>query len=1144
MEGDLTGDGTAAGSASAAGWTWTAAGKTGTTQEYKSSAYLGFTPEMSASVILWDSEPRPQSICRDPIRTCSTDEAMAGNGVSGGSVPAATWFAAMKPLKDGQPDTFFRPASPAYLKGSASTQVPSVIGKNVDEAKAQLTAAGFTVNIAPRQNPAPRSTSSSTRTRSRPRCPAGRSRWPSRPAAPAADRCRRSGPLTVMIMPTASDRAGGGRFDRRGRGRRRWPGRRWSSRRLFALRRIDLPVLDPGAWPIRLLHLSDLHIVPGQQRKTAWVRALADLRPDLVINTGDTLSHLKAVPAAVAAFGDLLDVPGAFVFGNNDFYAPVRKSPHRYFLPSGESVPRGAPLPWQDLRAAQVERGWLDLNNAKGNITVRGQRIALAGVNDPYTRRDRYEQIAGPADRDAVVRIGVTHAPEPRVLDRFAADGYDLVLAGHTHGGQVRVPGIGALVTNCGIDRSRARGLSRWGSHTLLNVSAGLGTSPYLPMRFCCRPEATLITLQPADVRRAARRQRPTGRSPVDGPGHRSPSARLVQAFGVWRSLVARFVRDEEVAGSNPVTPTRMCSLDRRQAVVGSEQIAVQQRTPAAMLGSFAVGRKIPPMIVVHMGPSAGADGNFGRSVTIRPNCWRGGWRGSPEQADSGSIDVRGCDVGDQRAGGDSSSAQRVKRVPADRRPRCEHDRGLRSAEQRPGRSAAPTRRTVRRGSICGSPRRARRIVPDHCGRRGDRGRSICSADIVRECRTRNTRYHPAGRNGPTGAQFTACAAAGAGIDRARFGNPPCAAVGTVSRLRTAGWRIALDDVGADDMSLAFMPLLQPDIVKLDLSLVQKRPDAAVAEIMNAVNAYAESTGALLLAEGIESDKHLMVARALGARLGQGWMFGRPSTNLSQALPVGAIVFPSAPPAAADRSPFNCLPANTQLRVSTKPLLIEISKSLERQAMRFGGAGMVVSTFQQARYFTPLTARRYRSLVDRGGFVAAIGEGLSQEPVPGLRGADLADDDPVRSEWDIVVLAPHFSAALLARDLGDNGPDRARRFEFALTYDRTTVIAAAQSLLTRVLPTDWVRARIRLGHWGGRGDNISRRRRDGCRGAGECAIETTRPAGSGRGLARPTDRSVEPEPISDTSRIRPAASPDDRRRSGNCPLRDRQVQHY
>ncbi len=266
--------------------------------------------------------------------------------------------------------------------------------------------------------------------------------------------------------------------------------------RSFALRRVDLPVLDHGAWPIRVLHVSDLHIVPGQQHKIRWVSALADLRPDLVINTGDILSHRKAVPAALAAFGDLLDLPGAFVFGNNDFYAPTPKSPHRYFLPRDPTPRLGPGLPWQDLRAGMVERGWTDLNNVRTALDLRGQRIALAGVNDPYTRRDRYELIEGPAERDAVLRLGVTHTPEPRILDRFALDGYDLILAGHTHGGQVRVPGIGALVTNCGLDRSRARGVSRWGSHTMLNVSAGLGTSPYMPMRFCCRPEATLLTLR------------------------------------------------------------------------------------------------------------------------------------------------------------------------------------------------------------------------------------------------------------------------------------------------------------------------------------------------------------------------------------------------------------------------------------------------------------------------------------------------------------------------------------------------------------------------------------------------------------------------------------------------------------------------
>jgi predicted MPP superfamily phosphohydrolase len=267
-------------------------------------------------------------------------------------------------------------------------------------------------------------------------------------------------------------------------------------RHWFALRRIELPVLRPGSWPVRLLHLSDLHILPRQHRKAGWVRALADLRPDLVVNTGDTLAGPTTVPAAVSALDPLLDLQGAFVFGNNDFYAPVPKSPHRYFTRSTRLV-GGAALPWQDLRAAQVERGWQDLTNRRAALLIRGQRIALAGVDDAHLRRDRYSEIAGPAPEDAVIRIGVTHTPEPRVLDRFAEDGYDLVLAGHTHGGQVRIPGFGAVVTNSGLDRSRARGLSRWGSRMWLNVSAGLGNSPYMPVRFACRPEATLLTLVP-----------------------------------------------------------------------------------------------------------------------------------------------------------------------------------------------------------------------------------------------------------------------------------------------------------------------------------------------------------------------------------------------------------------------------------------------------------------------------------------------------------------------------------------------------------------------------------------------------------------------------------------------------------------------
>jgi len=282
----------------------------------------------------------------------------------------------------------------------------------------------------------------------------------------------------------------------------------------------------------------------------------------------------------------------------------------------------------------------------------------------------------------------------------------------------------------------------------------------------------------------------------------------------------------------------------------------------------------------------------------------------------------------------------------------------------------------------------------------------------------------------------------------------PAELLRTVERVRALGWGVALDDVGAEAASLAFMALLRPDVVKLDLSLVQRRASPVIAEIMNAVNDYAERTGARVLAEGIETPQHLTVARALGAHLGQGWLFARPAAGPALQFPVGRLTLPIAEEGGTEAapSPFSCLPADVPLRRSPKRLLVELSKQLERQAMRLGETCVVAATFQEARHFTPATALRYRDLVARTGFVCALGEDLPLEPVPGVRGAALAVDDPIRGEWDVVVVSPHFSAALLARDLGDDGPDMERMFEYALTYQRRTVVAAARSLLSRVAP--------------------------------------------------------------------------------------------
>ncbi len=265
-------------------------------------------------------------------------------------------------------------------------------------------------------------------------------------------------------------------------------------RNAFVVREVTMPVLTPGSTPLRVLHLSDIHMRPAQRHKQAWLRELSRWEPDLVVNTGDNLSHPRAVPAVVQSLGDLLAVPGVFVFGSNDYFAPKLKNPAKYLTDSDHRV-HGSPLPWQDLRAAFTERGWLDLTHNRRELEVAGLVIAAAGVDDAHLGRDRYETIAGPPSPAANLSLGVTHAPYTRVLDRFAADGYQLVMAGHTHGGQLCLPFYGALVTNCDLDRSRAKGASSWGTETALHVSAGIGTSPFAPLRFCCRPEATLLTL-------------------------------------------------------------------------------------------------------------------------------------------------------------------------------------------------------------------------------------------------------------------------------------------------------------------------------------------------------------------------------------------------------------------------------------------------------------------------------------------------------------------------------------------------------------------------------------------------------------------------------------------------------------------------
>ena len=281
----------------------------------------------------------------------------------------------------------------------------------------------------------------------------------------------------------------------------------WEARQ-YTLREASIGCLPPGSRDMRVLHLSDLHLTPHQTDKAGWIRDLSRLEPDLTVVTGDFLAHRDSVAVVLDALAPLLERPGLFVLGSNDYYEPRVVNPLGYLSGPSQHDARREFLPWGDLVSGLRLAGWTDLDNARAELTVAGTLIDARGVDDPHMERDDYTAVAGPFDPTAGLRLGISHAPYLRILDAMDADGADLILAGHTHGGQVCLPGGRAIVTNCDIDPRRARGVHRHREGQLvgsdrqegawLHVSAGLGTAPMAPIRFFCRPEATLLTLTAA----------------------------------------------------------------------------------------------------------------------------------------------------------------------------------------------------------------------------------------------------------------------------------------------------------------------------------------------------------------------------------------------------------------------------------------------------------------------------------------------------------------------------------------------------------------------------------------------------------------------------------------------------------------------
>lgn len=278
-------------------------------------------------------------------------------------------------------------------------------------------------------------------------------------------------------------------------------------RNWFRIRRVSLRVLPGESAAIRVLHISDLHLRKNQRLKRRWLAKLAELKPDLVINTGDNLGGFGAVPQLQSALQSLAGTPGGFVNGSNDYEAPEFRNPLAYF--SGPSKPGTAsPLETHDLEEALGRLGWHNLNNRSVRVDLAGQQIELMGVNDPHIGKSDFAKLKtrqntetlDSTDSKPALRIGVAHAPYLEVLSEFAKLGASLVFAGHTHGGQVCLPGGRALVTNCDLPPKYARGVSGWQfdeQALVLHVCAGLGTSVLAPFRLFCPPEVALVELLP-----------------------------------------------------------------------------------------------------------------------------------------------------------------------------------------------------------------------------------------------------------------------------------------------------------------------------------------------------------------------------------------------------------------------------------------------------------------------------------------------------------------------------------------------------------------------------------------------------------------------------------------------------------------------
>lgn len=281
----------------------------------------------------------------------------------------------------------------------------------------------------------------------------------------------------------------------------------------------------------------------------------------------------------------------------------------------------------------------------------------------------------------------------------------------------------------------------------------------------------------------------------------------------------------------------------------------------------------------------------------------------------------------------------------------------------------------------------------------------------------------------------------------------PGSALQVRDRVRARGWALAVNNVGVDPASLAMLPLIEPEVVGLDASVIHRtRPDAE--EIAAIAVGWARRWGALVIAEGVRTAEHREFALGLGAQLGHGPLWsgrlrGQVRARVETLTPWVSMLSDWAIGTGGPTSPAQLLDRHPDARTGDLAEVLAHSHRLETRAVeRAGRSSVLLAAFQHRRRLGRESKDRFVRLARTITFVGVLGVDMPDEPLPGVRGANVEADEAAAREWNVVTLSPGYEAALISREVARTS-DGARRFEYLVTDDRATVRHAARIMLRR-----------------------------------------------------------------------------------------------